>query len=100
MGEQDSHKAPISITAIPTIMAAGILLQKPIRSIMLRDRAWAARDIVEDEMETFAFVVDIVLVLALVQSTLVGEVLCGELDLVDHAGVVVGPGGSALVAGC
>ena len=67
---------------------------------MLRDRARTARDIVEDKMEAFAVVIDIVHVFALAELTFVGEVLGCELDLVDHAGVVVGPGGSALVTGC
>lgn len=51
-------------------------------------------------MEAFAVVVDIVHVLAFAELTLFGEVLCCELDLVYHARVVVGPGGSAVVAGC
>lgn len=67
---------------------------------MLGDRPRNTGDIVEDKVKAFPAVIDIVHVLAFAELAFVGEVLCCELNLVYHASVVVGSGGSTLIAGC
>ena len=102
-GQSDGlHVSPIGIARITTFATPPILPQESVRRFLLWDESRVAGEVIENEVQTLASVLDVVVVFARLHASEAGEILCCTLNFLYRANVIAGPVHTVFVAlrGC